>query len=47
MTNILTVSYGLFLCIFLMGNRNENIDHLLRYAAFASVWVAQLRDNYW
>lgn len=30
-----------------MGNRLENQDHLLRYSAFALVWIAQLRDNYW
>lgn len=45
--NVTTITYALFLCIYLMGNRSENQDHFLRYSAFALVWMAQLRDNYW
>jgi hypothetical protein len=47
LTNVLTISYGLHLFVYLMGNRSEERDHLLRYLAFASVWVAQIRDGYW
>jgi hypothetical protein len=47
LANVTTITYALLLCIYLMGNRLENQDHLLRYSAFALVWIAQLRDNYW
>lgn len=28
--NVLSITYGLLLCIYLMGNRSEARDHLLR-----------------
>ena len=33
---------GLFVLIYLMGNHNEQQDHVLRYSAFAAVWIAQV-----
>eukprot|EP00730_Choanoeca_flexa_P012511 TRINITY_DN4344_c0_g1_i2.p1 TRINITY_DN4344_c0_g1~~TRINITY_DN4344_c0_g1_i2.p1 ORF type:complete len:223 (+),score=20.01 TRINITY_DN4344_c0_g1_i2:121-789(+) len=47
LTNVLTITYGLHLAIFLMGNRSESRDHFLRYIAFACVWICQLRDGFW
>ncbi|EDQ89074.1 uncharacterized protein MONBRDRAFT_25649 [Monosiga brevicollis MX1] len=47
LTNVLTITYGLHLCIFLMGNRSEARDNFLRYLAFALVWIAQIKDAYW
>lgn len=47
LTNILTITYGIHLCIFLMGNRHETHDNFLRYIAFASVWIAQVKDRFW
>ena len=47
LTNIFTITYGLHLCIYLMGNRHESRDTLLRYLAFALVWITQIKDRYW
>ena len=34
---------ALFLIIYLMANQNESRDHLLRYSAFALIWICQVR----
>lgn len=33
--------------IYLMGNRNELRDHVLRYTVFSAVWVFQIKDHFW
>lgn len=38
---------SLFVIIYLMGNRNEKRDHLLRYCGFALVLVCQVKDGFW
>ena len=45
--NILSITYGCHLLIFLMGNKAEPRDHALRYASFALVWVLQIKDGFW
>ena len=47
LTNILSVTYGGFLLIFLMQNSKESVDHVLRYTFFSLVWICQLKDDYW
>eukprot|EP00055_Hartaetosiga_balthica_P003374 m.7550 g.7550 ORF g.7550 m.7550 type:complete len:222 (+) comp2844_c0_seq1:34-699(+) len=47
LTNIFSITYGIHLFIFLMGNRLESRDVFLRYLSFGLVWVAQLKDGYW
>eukprot|EP00037_Helgoeca_nana_P004543 m.46451 g.46451 ORF g.46451 m.46451 type:complete len:221 (-) comp15422_c0_seq2:3151-3813(-) len=45
--NILTITLGCFVLIYLMANRNETRDHVLRYSVFFYVWIFQLKDKYW
>eukprot|EP00035_Acanthoeca_spectabilis_P009705 m.171293 g.171293 ORF g.171293 m.171293 type:complete len:219 (-) comp14811_c0_seq1:177-833(-) len=45
--NILTITLGCFVLVYLMGNRNEARDHVLRYSVFLSVWICQVKDGYW
>eukprot|EP00039_Didymoeca_costata_P031613 m.35637 g.35637 ORF g.35637 m.35637 type:complete len:237 (+) comp8916_c0_seq1:230-940(+) len=45
--NVSSITLGCFVLIFLMGNKNEKRDHLLRYVAFALTWITQSKDEYW
>ena len=36
---------GSFVLIYLMGNRNEMRDHVLRYVSFAAIWLFQIKDG--
>jgi len=47
LNNILTTTYFLLLLIHLQANSNPNVDIVLRYIAFTSVWIAQIKDEYW
>eukprot|EP00049_Salpingoeca_infusionum_P016265 m.330433 g.330433 ORF g.330433 m.330433 type:complete len:222 (-) comp16045_c1_seq2:64-729(-) len=47
LNNVLSITFALHLCIFLMGNRKENIDNGLRYLAFCLVWITQMKDAFW
>jgi hypothetical protein len=39
MNNILTVTLACFVLIYLMGNRNEARDHVLRYSVFFGEFI--------
>lgn len=47
MANVTSITYALFLGIFLMGNTQEKTDNMLRYLSFSIIWIAQLKDRYW
>lgn len=47
LNNILTTTYFLLLLIHLQANSNPTVDIVLRYCAFTSVWIAQIKDEYW
>mmetsp|Transcript_28337 Transcript_28337/g.74384 ORF Transcript_28337/g.74384 Transcript_28337/m.74384 type:complete len:219 (-) Transcript_28337:85-741(-) len=47
MNQIFTITLGCFVLVYLMGNRNETRDHVLRYTVFFAVWVFQEKDKYW
>ena len=47
LTNVTGLSYGVNLLVYLMRNGDEAVDHLLRYSAFALLWIAQIKDDYW
>lgn len=47
LNNIMSVTLGSFVLIYLMGNRNEMRDHLLRYVSFAAIWLFQIKDGFW
>lgn len=47
LNNIATVTYGCILCIHLCAFKKRDTSTLLCYAAFALVWIAQLKDEYW
>ena len=46
MSDILTETYGMLICIHLMGLKSEDTMHLLRYIAFAGAWIAKLADGW-
>jgi hypothetical protein len=45
-SDILTETYICLICIHLMGLKNQDIMHVLRYIAFASCWIAKLADGW-
>eukprot|EP01126_Amoeba_proteus_P012583 TRINITY_DN15185_c0_g2_i1.p1 TRINITY_DN15185_c0_g2~~TRINITY_DN15185_c0_g2_i1.p1 ORF type:complete len:212 (+),score=9.52 TRINITY_DN15185_c0_g2_i1:74-709(+) len=47
LNNIITTTYGCLLAIHMMANENKTVNTLLSYLAFALVWIAQLKDDYW
>lgn len=47
LTNITGLSYAANVAVVLMVNQNESLDHLLRYSAFALLWLAQIKDEFW
>ena len=47
LNDILTTTYFLLLLIHLQADSNPNVDIVLRYIAFTSVWIAQIKDEYW
>eukprot|EP00041_Stephanoeca_diplocostata_P012685 m.212679 g.212679 ORF g.212679 m.212679 type:complete len:178 (-) comp19049_c0_seq7:215-748(-) len=47
LNNIFSITLGCFTLIYLMGNRNELRDHVLRYTVFSAVWVFQVKDEFW
>eukprot|EP00937_MAST-01D_sp_MAST-1D-sp2_P001184 g1184.t1 len=47
MNNVLAFTYFALLCIHLMGSDNEDLNIVLRYVAFASIAIGQVKDNFW
>jgi hypothetical protein len=45
-SDVLSVSYFLLLCVHLMGYKDENHNIVLRYAAFASAWLFKAKDGW-
>eukprot|EP00938_MAST-03A_sp_MAST-3A-sp1_P000729 g729.t1 len=45
--NVMAITYCALLAIYLMCNESDDANTVLRYAAFALVTVAQVRDNFW
>eukprot|EP00040_Diaphanoeca_grandis_P023278 m.126325 g.126325 ORF g.126325 m.126325 type:complete len:222 (-) comp29196_c0_seq1:94-759(-) len=47
LNNIMSVTLGSFTLIYMMGNRKEARDHVLRYCSFGAIWLFQIKDKYW
>ncbi len=47
LTNIMGLSYGANVLVYLMCNGSDQKDHVLRYSFFALLWIAQIKDAYW
>jgi hypothetical protein len=47
LTNVAGLAYGVNVLVYLMCNTSEAQDHVLRYTAFFSLWIAQLKDRFW
>ncbi len=45
-SDILSVAYFLVLCVHLMGFREENMNIVLRYIAFAFAWLMKSKDGW-
>lgn len=45
-SDVLTVSYFLLLCVHLMGYKDENHNIVLRYVAFAFAWIFKTKDRW-
>ncbi|KAJ0411918.1 hypothetical protein ATCC90586_006013 [Pythium insidiosum] len=45
-SDVLSVSYFLLLCVHLMGFRDENANIVLRYLAFAMAWLMKAKDGW-
>ncbi|CEG43133.1 Protein of unknown function DUF3522 [Plasmopara halstedii] len=45
-SDVLTVSYFLLLCVHLMGYKDENHNIVLRYVAFACAWIFKTKDSW-
>lgn len=46
LSDILTLTYAMLLCIHIMSISNEDVNIILRYAAFACCWLAKLKDQW-
>ena len=45
-SDVLTVTYALLLCVHLMGIVDENTNIVLRYVAFAASWLSKVKDQW-
>lgn len=45
-SDVLSITYALVLCVHLMGLPNENQNILLRYLAFALTWIMKVKDQW-
>ncbi|KAE9042659.1 hypothetical protein PR003_g3509 [Phytophthora rubi] len=45
-SDVLSVSYFLLLCVHLMGYKDENHNIVLRYVAFAGAWLFKAKDGW-
>ncbi|KAG7386117.1 hypothetical protein PHYPSEUDO_000624 [Phytophthora pseudosyringae] len=45
-SDVLSISYFLLLCVHLMGYKDENHNIVLRYVAFAGAWLFKTKDGW-
>ncbi|KAF4318401.1 hypothetical protein BBO99_00007485 [Phytophthora kernoviae] len=45
-SDVLSITYFLLLCVHLMGYRDENHNIVLRYVAFAGAWLFKTKDGW-
>lgn len=45
-SDVLSVSYFLMLCVHVMDYKNENHNIVLRYVAFAGAWITKTKDDW-
>ena len=47
MNNVMALTYFALLMIHLAHSENENLNIMLRYIAFATITIAQVKDGFW
>ena len=47
MNNVMAITYFALLMIHLAHSENENLNIVLRYIAFATIAIAQVKDRFW
>jgi len=45
-SDVLSITYALVLCVHLMGLPNENQNIILRYLAFSLTWIMKVKDQW-